>query len=300
MSGKCVKTPDVVIKHTFTSNLLLTSDHILVFMLKNCVLLIWVVYVKEVPGIEAGIARPHATLSAQEINSPPGIHVVDIGSVSDDQVTHALAVVLISVPGILNHRRLCSRVSIGALGVLSAMEEESFAWSVERVSCGPVGVGHPELFPSKHSVMFATVSSSLQQVSVAESEVAGGVHSLERPCQLVCVLVDITAVPVGHAVFVPPLLSEHQGWAILEIGSAHGVSRVLHLELSKVASEHRFGSCITTVELGECTDIPAFACTVAAVKLQLVRLALVVLLDSVSGAVGILELSVWHCLHDDR
>ena len=77
------------------------------------------------------------------------------------------------------------------------------------------------------------------------------------------------------------------------------VKSVRLLEGPEIAGEHRFVSCVAAVELCDCTDIPALACAVAAVKLQLVRLAVVVLLDSVSGVVGILELSVWHSLHDD-
>ena len=269
-------------------------------MLKQLSLLELIVYVKEVPCIEPAVGRPDASLSAQEINSPPGIHIVNIGSVSDDAVTHALTVVLISVPGILNHLRLCSRVSIGAITNISIVEEESLAWSVERVSFRPVRVGHPELFPCEYSVMGAVVTSFLQQVSVTESEVARGVHRFERPRKLVRVPVDWTAIAIGHAVFVPPILTEQEGWAIREEGLAVGVSRVLQLEGPEIAGEHRQLSCVATVELCDCTDIPAFACTVAAVKLQLVRLAVVVLLDSVSGAVGILEVRVvGHCLHDD-
>ena len=83
------------------------------------------------------------------------------------------------------------------------------------------------------------------------------------------------------------------------MGIAAGVVRVCHYEGPEIAGEHGFVSCVAAVELRDCTDIPALACAVAAVKLQLVRLAVVVLLDSVSGVVGILELSVWHSLHDD-
>ena len=136
------------------------------------------------------------------------------------------------------------------------------------------------------------MAGNLQQVSVAEREVSGGEHRFERPCHLVSVLVECASLPVRHAVLVPPILTEHLGWAIREMGIAAGVERIRHLEGSEDASDNRFVTCVTRVELLKQSFIPAFIHAMATVKLQLVILALVVLLDSVSGLVGILKVFV--------
>ena len=62
-----------------------------------------------------------------------------------------------------------------------------FDWAVECVASLPVGVGHPEFFPGNVSLVYI-MRSYLQKMSVAEDEVAGGVHGFEWPAHRSLVL----------------------------------------------------------------------------------------------------------------
>ena len=113
-------------------------------------LLVWVGRIPKVVGVESAIGRLLASLPAQEINSPPNVHIMPKFCVSNDHFTHALSVIFIGTPELFAAIRSFSlfiNILIWPEGAIVVVEYDVFVRLVERVAVLPVRVCHPKLFP---------------------------------------------------------------------------------------------------------------------------------------------------------
>ena len=113
-------------------------------------LLVWVGRIPKVVGVESAIGRLLASLPAQEINSPPNVHIMPKFCVSNDHFTHALTIIFIGVPEFFPAiLRFVSSINIlvWSVGAVVVVEYDLFVRGVELVSFLPVHVRHPNLLP---------------------------------------------------------------------------------------------------------------------------------------------------------
>lgn len=145
------------------------------------------------------------------------------------------------------------------------MVKHDLVRGVESVSSLPVGVGHPELFPSEVVLELGVVSSILQQVSVTKAEVSGSEWGLPRPYELVGILLNGTTFPGWHTIMSELILRHGDRWSLKEVSLAVAILRVFQAEWARIDSEDRLIACISAVKHIDHLGVPVLHTAMVAI-----------------------------------